>query len=120
MYWNRKAYPKLEVYFLDPMIINIIRSFNKVHPILWQFIGFTASVIAFSLVLINPLPGFVRPLSLSLRVDFWPVIPMTAIAIYLLFRIPGRVGELITVTAIMILFAMPLAGMWAYGHTQTS
>ncbi len=102
------------------MKINIIQSFNNIHPILWQFICFTVSIIAFGLVLINPLPSFVRPLSLALRVDFWPVIPITAVVIYLLFRIPGRTGELITVTSIMLLFAMPLAGMWAYGHTQTS
>lgn len=102
------------------MKTNVIHSLNRIHPAFWQFIYLTVSIIAFSLVLINPLPSFIRPLSLSLRVDFWPIIPTTAIIIYLLFRIPGRTGELITITTIMCLFAMPLAGIWAYGHTQSA
>lgn len=98
----------------------IDHTLNKIHPAHWLFICLTVSITAFSLILINPLPGFMRPLSLSLRVDFWPIIPITACIIYLLFLIHERSGELISVTAIMILFALPLAGMWAYGHAQSA
>lgn len=76
--------------------------------------------MAFFSILLRPPSGFLRSLSLALRVDFWPVIPLTALVIYLLFYVPGRIGQIITASAVLFLFAMPLAGMWAYGHTQTS
>ncbi len=93
---------------------------NKIHPLLWQFICLIISIVFFILVLINRSPNFLRPLGFSLRTDFWPIIPVTALFVYLVFRIPGRIGEVSTWAVVMVLFALPLAGLWAYGHTQTS
>jgi hypothetical protein len=39
--------------------------------------------------------------------------------IYLAYRIPGRTGELLSISATMALFAFPLAGLWASGLTQS-
>ncbi len=92
---------------------------NKVHPILWQGCCIAISIVVFSLILINRSPNFLRPLSMSLRTGFGLVIPATAIAIYLVYRLPGRSGELISMTAVLSLFAMPLAGVWASGKSQS-
>jgi hypothetical protein len=78
------------------------------------------AILSFSFILLKPPSNFIRLLSFSLRVDFWPVIPLTAIVIYILFKIPGRVGAIVTNGAVVLLFALPLAGLWASGHTQTS
>jgi len=43
----------------------------------------------------------------------------TALAMYLIYRIPGVVGEFAGMTATLALYAMPLAGTWAYGQTQS-
>ena len=102
------------------MISRFLALTNKIHPLLWRFICLTISIVFFILVLINRSPSFLRPLGFSLRTDFWPIIPVTALFVYLVFRIPGRIGEVSTWAVIMVLFALPLAGLWAYGHTQTS
>jgi len=102
------------------MISRFLAFTNKIHPLLWQLICLTISVAFFILVLINRSPNFLRPLGFSLRTDFWPIIPVTALFVYLVFRIPGRIGEVSTWAVVMVLFALPLAGMWAFGHTQTS
>lgn len=94
--------------------------FKHIHPILWQSICFIVSIGVFSLILLNRSPNLLRPLSMSLRNGFGLVIPLTALILYLCFRIPGRLGDLISMTAVMSLFAMPLAGLWASGQTQTT
>jgi len=57
---------------------------------------------------------------MSLRTGFGLVIPIAALVLYLSFRIPNRIGDLISMTVSLSLFAMPLAGLWASGYTQSS
>jgi hypothetical protein len=57
---------------------------------------------------------------MALRTGFGLVIPLAALFVYLTFRIPGRMGELAAMTTVLSLFAMPLAGLWASGQTQTT
>jgi hypothetical protein len=92
---------------------------EKIHPVLWQGICFSLSILVFSLILVNRNPNILRPLSMSLRTGFGLVIPSTALALFFLLRIPGRVGELIAITGVLSLFALPLAGVWASGKSQS-
>lgn len=47
------------------------------------------------------------------------MIPVAALLLYFSFRMPGRVGDLISMSLTMSLFAMPLAGLWASGQSQS-
>jgi hypothetical protein len=93
---------------------------QRIHPFAWQLICVAISLGFFSLILINRSPNLLRPLSMSLRTGFGLVIPLSTLIIYLAFRIPGRVGQLAGMLATLTLFAMPLAGLWASGQTQTT
>lgn len=93
---------------------------NQIPAGFWLLINTAVTILSFSLILLKPPSNFIRLLGFSLRTDFWPVIPLTAIVIYMLFRIPGRAGQFVTNGAVMLLFALPLAGLWATAHTQTS
>ena len=102
------------------MVNRLSTAINRIHPLLWQFACLLVSITAFSLILLNRSPNFLRPLSISLRTGFGLVIPATTLIVYLAFRTPGRFGGLIDLTVVMSLFAMPLAGLWASGQTQTT
>lgn len=102
------------------MIARTIASINKIHPAVWQLICLTISLVLFSLVFLTRSPGFLRPFGIALRTDFWPIVPLTALLVYVIYRIPGRIGELSAFAIVMILFALGLAGLWASGNTQTS
>jgi hypothetical protein len=57
---------------------------------------------------------------MSLRTGFGLVIPVTCLILYLAFRIPGRLGDFIGMAVTLSLFAMPLAGLWASGQSQST
>jgi hypothetical protein len=92
---------------------------HKIKPLLWQILFLTISAALFSLILINRSPNLLRPISMSLRTGFGLVIPLTALILYLAFRVPNRLGDLVSMAATLSLFAMPLAGLWASGQTQS-
>ena len=93
---------------------------HKIKPMLWQFLFLGISAGLFSLILINRSPNLLRPLSMSLRTGFGLVIPLTALILYLVFRIPNRLGDLAGMAATLSLFALPLAGFWASGQSQST
>ncbi len=93
---------------------------NKIPAVPWLLIKLALLILAFGLVLLRSPSELMRSIDLSMRVGFWPVIPIAAILLYLLFRIPGRIGTLLAFGAVMVMFAMPLAGLWSSGHTQSS
>lgn len=92
---------------------------HKISPYLWQAIFLLISIVIFSLILINRSPNFLRPMSMALRTGFGLVIPATGLILYLAFRIPNRVGDFIGMAVTLSLFAMPLAGLWASGQSQS-
>lgn len=92
---------------------------KKINPYLWQLIFLATSAVIFSLILANRSPNLLRPVSMALRTGFGLVIPITALILYLVFRIPGRSGDLLGMVATLSLFAMPLAGLWASGQSQS-
>ena len=92
---------------------------NRISPLPWQFLCLTASVLVFALILTNRSSLPLRAVSTALRLGFGVVIPLATLVIYGTFRIPGRTGELISLTASMSLFGLALAGLWVSGDTQS-
>lgn len=92
---------------------------RKTAPLLWQLLFLGISVALFSLILANRAPNLLRPISMSLRSGFGLAIPLTALILYLTFRLPRRLGEFSSMAVTLALFAMPLAGLWASGQTQS-
>ena len=92
----------------------------KIKSLLWQLLFLAISIALFGLILANRSPNLLRPISMALRTGFGLVIPITALILYLAFRIPNRAGDLIGMTATLSLFAMPLAGLWASGLSQST
>ncbi len=93
---------------------------HKIKPLLWQILFLTISATLFSLILANRSPNLLRPVSMSLRTGFGLVIPLAALVLYLAFRIPNRFGDFVSMAVTLSLFAMPLAGLWASGQSQST
>ena len=87
---------------------------QKIHPVLWRVICLVTAVIFFSLMLV---PNLSRPTSMSLRTGFGIVIPSVGIVLLIVFSIPGRLGKIISLSTVMSIFALSLAGLWASGQT---
>jgi hypothetical protein len=100
------------------MKINFV--LDKIPAAPWLLLKFGLLILAFGLILWRTPSSLMASLDFSMRVGFWPVIPIAAILVYLLFRIPGRMGSLLAFGGVMVMFAMPLAGLWSSGHTQSS
>ncbi|MCQ3937969.1 MAG: hypothetical protein DPW18_13095 [Chloroflexi bacterium] len=92
---------------------------GKIHPVLWHILTLTAAILVFVLILASRSPFFLRPASMALRTGFGIIMPIAALVLYAVFRVPGRLGQLLSLTAVMALFALGLAGLWASGNTQT-
>jgi hypothetical protein len=92
---------------------------NKIHSLAWQAICLITSIVSYILIIENRSPNFLRPLSVSLRTSFGVVILVTTLVMYLAYRIPGKIGQLIGMAITLALFAMPLAGLWVSGQTQS-
>lgn len=90
-----------------------------ISNITWLVIFLTFALLFFNFVLVNQAPGLLRPISLSLRTGFGLVIPATALLLYALFQLPGRLGKILGFAGVMLLFALGLAGLWASGGTQS-
>ncbi len=91
---------------------------HKIVPYLWQLISLVISAVLFYLILANRAPNLLRPISMALRTGFG-LVPITGLLLYLVFRIPNRAGNLIGMATTLSLFAMPLAGLWASGQSQS-
>lgn len=98
---------------------NIVAFPKRFHPIAWQVVCLSASILVVILILASRSPILLRPIGMSLRSGFGIVIPLAALVMYAVFRIPGRWGQLIGMTAVASLFALGLAGVWASGQTQS-
>ena len=95
---------------------------HKIKPLLWQILFLGISTALYSLILMNRAPNLLRPVSMSLRTGFGLVIPLTALTLYLAFRTrsANRVGDFVSMAVTLSLFAMPLAGLWASGQSQST
>lgn len=92
---------------------------SKLPSWLWQMLSFAVAVFVFVYILENRSPNLLRPISMALRTGFGLTVPLAILVVYAAFRTPGRLGDLLSVTVTMSLFALGLAGLWASGNTQS-
>lgn len=92
---------------------------SKLPSWLWQMLSLAIAILVFVYILENRSPNFLRPVSMALRTGFGLTVPLAALVVYAVFRVPGRIGDLLSLTVTMSLFALGLAGLWASGNTQS-
>lgn len=92
---------------------------KRIHPLAWQIICLVISLAVYTLILNNRSPNLLRPLSMALRTGFGMALLLATLVVYGSFRAPGRIGEITSMTAVMSLFGLGLAGLWASGDTQS-
>ena len=92
---------------------------SKPSPIVWQAVCLLISLGLYTLIVVNRSPNLLRPMSMALRTGFGLVIPITSLVVYAAFRVKDRLGDLLSMAATLCLFAMPLAGLWASGQSQS-
>lgn len=93
---------------------------DKIPTWLWCVILIGTSVLLFGFILVDRSPGTIRQLSMILRTGFGMAIPTVSIILYLTFRMPGRLGQIVSLSATTSLFAFGLAGLWTSGGSQSS
>ena len=101
------------------MSVKKFSSAHKINLFVWQFLCLAVSTALYIAILENRSPNILRSLSISLRTSFGVVVLLTTLGLYLVYRIPGRIGQLAGMAATLALFALALAGVWASGHTQS-
>jgi hypothetical protein len=92
---------------------------SKPSPVVWQTVCLLISLGLYTLIVVNRSPNLLRPMSMALRTGFGLVIPITSLVVYAAFRVKDRLGDLISMAVTLCLFALPLAGLWASGQSQS-
>lgn len=87
-------------------------------PILIGALSLFIAIAVFVVILVNRSPNFLRPMSIALRTDFSVTAGLYLALLYLAFRLKGWLGQSLSLVLTLALFAFPLAGAWAVGHTQ--
>jgi len=82
--------------------------------------SFIVAIAVFAVILLNRSPNFLRPISLSVRTGFNLTVILLFILLYLAFRLRGWLGQFLSITLTLAIFALALAGLWATGQTQPS
>jgi hypothetical protein len=72
----------------------------------------------FIFILVNRSPFPLRPMALQARTGLTLFAPIALIAFFLIFRLKGFWGGLLSFTLIMGLFSLALSGLWASGSTE--
>lgn len=81
---------------------------------------FAIALFVFCLIISNYFPTLFRPLSLSLRTGLNLTVILIFLLLYGSFRLPGRIGTLLSLSCTLSIFALGLAGLWALGQTQST
>jgi hypothetical protein len=80
-------------------------------------VGF--SLLAYSLILLNRSPNFLRPLGMTARTGYVVVAPVVFLLFYSVFQLQGRWGRFLSFALTLAVFALALAGAWAAGTTES-
>ncbi|MCE1255802.1 MAG: hypothetical protein LWX83_19905, partial [Anaerolineae bacterium] len=79
---------------------------------------FGIPLIIYFAILVNRSPNLLRPISLAARFSFASLIPIMALVLWGAFLIKGWWGRLASFSAVLALFALALAGIWASGQSD--
>ncbi len=90
------------------------------RPWMEAIFSLAIALLVFTLILLNRSPNLLRPLSATMRTGFALIMAITVVLLYVSFRLTGWPGRLLALTLSMGLFALPLAGLWASGLTQST
>ncbi len=90
------------------------------HKWIREAIAGAIALLIFALILLNRSPNLLRPLSMQIRFGFTWVVPIILIVLFLVLKIPGWLGRVASLSVILSIFALALAGVWASGHTQST
>lgn len=72
-------------------------------------------LLLYSLLLAFPLP---RQIGLTFRYGFSTTLLILVVIFTITYWIPGWLGNLIGITATLIIFALPLSGLWSSGQSE--
>jgi len=78
------------------------------------------AILFFAFILLNRSPNFLRSMGLSLRTGFNLTVAICFLLLYITFRLPGQMGQLLALISTLALFAFSLSGLWAIGQTQST
>jgi len=101
-----------------------MRSRLQGFPAFWEkprvtaTLSFIFGLSLFTIILLNRSPNLLRPISLNIRTGFNLTVAIFFVLIYISFRLRGWLGQLLSLTFTLALFAFALAGLWAIGGTQ--
>lgn len=77
------------------------------------------SISLFWVITINRSPNFLRSFSTRLRTGYTTIVLVLFVVLYLVIRIRGWVGSLLSISLITAIFALALAGAWVAGTTES-
>jgi hypothetical protein len=97
--------------------LRTLKSSNVLLGVRSIIIIFVALAI-FWIIATNRSPNFLRPLSMILRTGYTLVLPILFCCLYLVFRLKGWIGNLLSLLLTLSIFALALAGVWADGKTE--
>jgi len=96
--------------------MGFIKKWNRT-VLLWMAFSILP-LLFFFLILINRSPNWLRPVGLAVRFSFNWVIPVIFLVVWGSLAINGWMGRWGSLTVILSLFALSLAGMWASGQSD--
>jgi hypothetical protein len=79
---------------------------------------FILGITVFVFILVNRYPFPLRPIAIQVRYGFTLFAPIALIIFFLVFRLKGFWGNLLSFILILSLFALGLSGLWASGMTE--
>ena len=79
---------------------------------------FILGSMAFIFILVNRYPFPLRPMAIQARYGLTLFAPFALIVFFLVFRLKGFWGNLLSFILILSLFALGLSGLWASGMTE--
>jgi hypothetical protein len=91
---------------------------NKFIKQLTPFIFLLPGLLLYGLVLWVPLPSVIQQLGLDLRYGFPTPLIILAIVLYIVYRLPGWLGEISSALLTLSVFALCLLAIWVSGQSE--
>ncbi len=85
------------------------------QPAIVAMLGLAASLGIAAAFLSIPLP---RQVGLTMRYSLLLTLPLVVFVVAVCFHLPGYLGRFLSLTAVMLFFALPVSGLWASGQSE--
>jgi hypothetical protein len=97
------------------MLLSSDHSKNRLQRSLFPILSLAIPLLVYAAVLIIGIP---KEIGLAARYDFTPVLIAIALLFYPAYRLSGWIGTLTSLSLTLILFALPLSGVWNSGVSE--